>query len=350
MVGPAASVQGGMRTVVNQYLSYENWKSTGIRYIPTYVEASNLKKLLFFGIHFLRLLAVGLIWKPDVIHMHVSERGSFWRKAMVLRLFRRLGAKTVLHHHGAEFFRFYEGASSETKRFIEKTVEMADVNLVLSNYHCGLMKDRFPKGNFKVLYNAMIPENGNVYDPDAAGILFVGRLGERKGTYDLIAALSQLDHRLPAEIKVYFCGDGEEEKVKNLLEEKNLMHRAAHVGWCAKEQLRQIFRQSMLFILPSYHEGLPMSLLEAMFAGLPCICTNVDGIPEAVTSGKNGLLVEPGNVEQIKNCLWQLVQDRELRKTLGTEAHQTAHQQFLLTNHIETLEKLYSEMEGDPYA
>ena len=344
MTGPAASVQGGMRTVVNQYLSSEHWKAAEIRYIPTYVEASYVEKLLFFGIRFLQIIFVGLIWKPDVLHMHVSERGSFWRKAILLRLFRKFGVKTVLHHHGAEFFPFYEGASAWKRKYIEQTIEMTDVNLVLSSYHLGLMKDRFSQGNFKVLYNAIEPENGNIYDPDATGILFVGRLGERKGTYDLIEALSDLEDKLPSEIKVYFCGDGEVEKVKKLLEEKNLSHRAAHVGWCAKAQLKQFFEQSMLLILPSYHEGLPMSLLEAMYAGIPCIATEVDGIPELIRSGSNGLLVEPGNIEQIKNSLLQLIQNKELRKEFSREGYQTVSRYFLLAEHIKILETLYCEI------
>ena len=341
MVGPAASVQGGMRTVVNQYLACKNWKSTEIRYIPTYVEMVNWKKLLFFCIHFFQILLVGLIWRPDVLHLHVSERGSFWRKAILLRLFRKVGVKTVLHHHGAEFFSFYENTSAPARKYIAKTIEMADINLVLSNYHCGLMKERFRKGNFQVLYNAIEPENDNIYDVDATGILFVGRLGQRKGAYDLIAALSEIEDRLPPKVKIYFCGDGEVDKVKELLEEKNLMHRVVHVGWCTKEQLSQIYKKTMLFVLPSYHEGLPMSLLEAMYAGIPCIASSVDGIPELIQPGNNGLLVEPGNIEQIKTSLLQLTENKELCKKLGRDGYQTIVQNFLIQKHIETLEMLY---------
>lgn len=349
MTGPADTVKGGIRTVVNQYFSNQDWKTVELRYIPTHVEGPILKKALFFMMQFCKLLVAYVAEKPDIIHMHVSERGSFWRKAMVLNTFRKLGVKTVLHHHGAEFFQFYDDASPGNRKRIAKIIEKADTNLVLSNYHCRMMRERFPKGKFKVLYNAIPPVDGVVYNPDASGILFIGRLGERKGTYDLIDALEQLEDSFPPEVKVYFCGDGEVDRVARVIQEKKLEHRVAHIGWCSKELLRQFYRQAMVFVLPSYHEGLPMSLLEAMYAGIPCITTGVDGIPEAVQSGSNGLLVPPGSPEQIQNCLLQLIRDRELRQVLGRNAHQTVCEHFLLKRHIENLETLYSELEGVHY-
>lgn len=344
MTGPAETVKGGMRTVVNQYLSFDGWENIHLRYIPTHMEGSSIKKALFFGLQLLKLLADQVREKADIIHMHVSERGSFFRKSLVLGIFRFLGAKTVLHHHGAEFFPFFDNASPAVRRYIIRTVEKADVNLVLSKYHLGMMQERFPKGKFQVLYNAITPAEGGVYDPEASGILFVGRLGQRKGTYDLVEALAELDDSLPPEVTVSFCGDGEVEKTAALLKQKHLEHRAAHTGWCRREQLQKLYRQSMLFILPSYHEGLPMSLLEAMYAGLPCITTNTDGMPEVVCSGINGLLMEPGNLEQMKDCILKLANDRELRQKLGNNGHMTVREQFLLESHVEKLKNIYSEM------
>ena len=87
-----------------------------------------------------------------------------------------------------------------------------------------------------------------------------------------------------------------------------------------------------------------MSLLEAMYAGIPCIASNVDGIPEVIQSGYNGLLVEPGNVEQIKHCLMTLVQSKEQRATLGQMGYVTIEQKFMLDKHIEDLENMYLEV------
>ena len=344
MTGPDISVKGGMSTVVKQYLSSNHWKAVKLRHIPTYVEGSNLKKALYFAAQYARLLMAGIKEKPAAIHIHVSERGSVWRKSIVLLTFHKLGVKTVLHHHGAEFFDFYDNSSAVGKRMIQKAMGMADLNLVLSGYHCKMMQERFPAAKFKVLHNAIEPTDKSVYDTNVTGILFVGRLGQRKGTFDLVNALIALDDKLPAEIRYYFCGDGDTEIVAQMFRQKDMEHRIAHIGWCSKEQLEEFYRQAMLFILPSYHEGLPMSLLEAMYAGIPCIASNVDGIPEVIQSGYNGLLVESGNVEQIKHCLMTLVQSKEQRATLGQMGYVTIEQKFMLDKHIEDLENMYLEV------
>lgn len=93
-----------------------------------------------------------------------------------------------------------------------------------------------------------------------------------------------------------------------------------------------------------------MSLLEAMYAGIPCVTTSVDGIPEVVRSGSNGMLVNPGCPSQISSCLQQLVQDREMRKYLGKNAHETVRTQFLLKRHTNDLEALYLQLKGENYA
>lgn len=341
MVGPAAGVKGGIRTVVEQYLSWEHWEQVKLLYVPTYVDGFAVKKLLFFLAGLFRIIGILLTRRVDVVHLHVSERGSFWRKAMVLSLGKAAGAKVILHHHGAEFFDFYEKASPRVKKRIAGVIRRADENIVLSRYHCRMMEQRFPQGKFMVLYNAVSGTEARLYHPEARGIAFVGRLGQRKGTYDLIRAMEAMEPELPPDIRFFFCGDGEVEQVSGLLREKGLMHRVGHLGWCSKDELRALLARSMVYILPSYHEGLPMSLLEAMYAGLPCVATNVDGIPEAIHSGSNGILVEPGDPAQISAALLRLVRSPGERMALGEAARHTVQTTFLLAPQVEKLTALY---------
>ena len=153
--------------------------------------------------------------------------------------------------------------------------------------------------------------------------------------------MEAMEPELPPDIRFFFCGDGEVEQVSGLLREKGLMHRVGHLGWCSKDELRALLARSMVYILPSYHEGLPMSLLEAMYAGLPCVATNVDGIPEAIRSGSNGILVEPGDPAQISAALLRLVRSPGERMALGEAARHTVQTTFLLEPQVEKLTALY---------
>lgn len=347
MAGPAASVRGGMRRVVDQYLSCDRWGQIELRYVPTYVEGPALKKLLFFACGFLRIGAVCVTRQADILHLHVSERGSFWRKALLLTVGRWMGVRTVLHHHGAEFFDFFEQSSASVRRIITGVIERADLNLVLSEYHCQIMRSKFPKGNFAVLYNAVDASDGTLYRPGSRGIAFVGRLGQRKGTYDLIRAMERIEDVLPPDIRFFFCGDGDVEAVSQLLRDRGLSHRVGHLGWCSREQLASILLEAMLFVLPSYHEGLPMSVLEAMSAGIPCIVSGVDAIPEVIRSGSNGLLIEPGAPGQIADAILRLVRDPDARRTLGENGQRTVRESFLLEMHVERLKQMYQKLKDE---
>jgi glycosyltransferase involved in cell wall biosynthesis len=94
------------------------------------------------------------------------------------------------------------------------------------------------------------------------------------------------------------------------------------VGWINAEECQQLLSSSDVFILPSYHEGLPVAMLEAMAWGLPVIVSPVGGIGDVVKHHLTGLLVEPGNVQQLMAAMQSLIQDEHLRLKLGQQARQ----------------------------
>lgn len=346
MVGPHESVKGGIRTVVDNYLSWEQWKKTEIIYVPTFIEKNNLYKIAFFLFHYMQIIWICCTKKIDIVHLHVAERGSFYRKALVLLLCRRMGIRTVLHHHGAEFIPFYEKSGHKAKQFIERTVYLADLNLVLSEYQKNEMEKLFPYAAFQVIYNT-VPEYGkNQYNPKATGILFVGRLGERKGIYDVLQAFKNCEQFLDKNVKLYLCGDGDIKKVKERIRTLRLQNRIAHIGWCSKEKLKKYYQNAMFYILPSYHEGLPMALLEAMSYGIPCIGSRVAAIPEVLEDRKSGMLVTPGDIEGIRKAMLYLIQNQDVRCSMGECGYQVIRNRFLIEQGIEELEKIYDSIKA----
>ena len=347
MVGPHKSVKGGIRTVVDNYLNWEEWGKIKIYYVPTFIEKNNIIKVLFYGFHFMVIVFLCILKKVDIVHLHVSERGSFYRKAFIIDFCRKLKIKTILHHHGAEFMDFYDSSNLKGKRSIERILALTDINIVLSKYQKREMEKKFPDARFIVLYNAVAGNVENCYNTEAVNILFVGRLGRRKGIFDLLEVVEKIDYMLDRKIVLDICGDGEVEKVRRKIEEKRLGHRVVHLGWCSRKELEEHYSNAMLYVLPSYYEGLPMSVLEAMSHGVPCVASRVAAIPEVIQEGHNGLLVEPGNIEGIRKAVECLVNDPKLRKRLGEKGYESIQKKFLLDDGMNKLQKIYYTLKSE---
>ena len=145
-------------------------------------------------------------------------------------------------------------------------------------------------------------------------------LGKRKGTYDLIDAFEQIAPRHP-NARLVLPGDGEIDEVKAVIAERGLQDVIEVPGWVSGAAQDELWNRTDVYTLPSYNEGLPGSVLEAMSAGLPCVSTPVGGIPEAVIDGETGYLVEAGDVPALAGALEKLVADEELRLSMGAAGH-----------------------------
>lgn len=344
MVGPDLSVKGGIRTVAAQCLAWQRWKNVELRYIPVYVEKTFLYKILFFLKGCLQIWLFCFTKQVDVLHLHMAERGSFYRKALIQAVCRMTKVKVVLHHHGAEFLDFYDRSRSWKRAWIYSTIKKAHVNLVLGEYQRGQMKKRFPTASFQIQYNVVTVPDANNYRIDATGILFVGRMGKRKGIYDLLKAVSECENRLEKNIKLYLCGDGETKKVQETVNRLGIQDRIEYIGWVSQDRMKRIYQDTMMMILPSYHEGLPMALLEAMAQGIPCIASNTDAVPELIEDGQSGILVEPGNVAEIRQALLYLATNPQARERIGESGYRRVKNKFRLEKGMKGLQEAWEDI------
>lgn len=249
-----------------------------------------------------------------------------------------------MHHHAAEFESFYASLSPKQKKYVNDTLEMADLNIVLSNRLISMITDKAPKAKVRVLYNAVETYERNPYNSEAKNVLFLGRLGERKGTYDLLKAIKKLDEKLPLDIRFYLCGDGEVDTVKSVVREYGIEHRIAHIGWIDGMQKAEYISNSIMNVLPSYNEGLPMSILETMSHGIPNISTSIASIPEVICDGKNGILIEPGDIDKLADSIAMLVCDEERRFSISQQAWRDITINFALNVHISRLKNYLGEL------
>ncbi len=190
--------------------------------------------------------------------------------------------------------------------------------------------------------------------------VFLGRIGKRggaldvaksiisfpkqdKGAFDLIKAFAALPESDRNCAELVLAGNGDLEIAQQLIQELAVEEQITICAWLSPAQRDALLAAADAFILPSYNEGLPMSMLEAMAWGLPVIVTPVGGIPEVVNHNQNGLLVQPGNQEQLVQAMQNLIRDENLRISLGTAARRRV-ECFDVKNYIASLFALYTSV------
>ena len=221
---------------------------------------------------------------------------------------------------------------------------MADLNIVLSQRLVQMIKEKSPEAKVKVLYNAVNVPQTNPYNVLSHNVLFLGRLGKRKGTYVLLEAIRKLNETLPVDVKFYLCGDGEVEEVKKKVKEMGITQRIAHIGWIDGQQKKNFMAQSMMNVLPSYNEGLPMTILETMAHGIPNISTNIASIPEVLHDGENGFLITPGDTATLYDRILCLSTNTELRMELSRKSYELIKNSFSLDVNIGKLKGIYARI------
>jgi glycosyltransferase involved in cell wall biosynthesis len=153
-------------------------------------------------------------------------------------------------------------------------------------------------------------------------ILFLGAYGVRKGVYDLLDAIGQVRNE-GHDVRVRIVGPpefpDETERLAAGVRDRGLTDAVALIGPVPSDDVSRELREADIFCLPSYREGLPMAILEAMAAGLPVVATPVGGIPDVVRDNESGLLLAAGDVGGLAAALAELARDPELRHRLGEQ-------------------------------
>lgn len=293
---------GGVSTVLECYDKYFD----GLRHIPTWKYTNVLNKAWFFFYHWVELVLM-LVFdrRLRIVHIHTAAGASFKRKMIIAKTARILGKKVILHMHAADFREYY--AESDKQDWIRNSINVCDKLIVLSpqwrDYFISIGIDM---KKIIILNNIVsMPEaNSKVCeDKPPVRMLFMGTLSKRKGIRDLLSVIIEHHDELRGKYMLRFGGNEDEEIIKKILADNNLYDVAKFEGWVTGKKKQQLQEWANTYILPSYNEGLPISILEAMAYGMPIISTPVGGIPEVVKPGINGILVEPGNKDEIWRAL-----------------------------------------------
>jgi glycosyltransferase involved in cell wall biosynthesis len=132
--------------------------------------------------------------------------------------------------------------------------------------------------------------------------------------------------------------------VKQLLKDYQIEDMVEVLGWINVHEKEELLRKADMLVLPSYHEGLPMAILEAMNFSLPVISTYVGGIPELIQHGENGYLIEPGDIEGLTKSLEILIHDQNTIVTMGEKNRTLIHNQFDINMLMKELSHMYQRL------
>lgn len=305
VIGPSPTrSKGGMATVIKDLKDDKELNDkVEIDVYESFIDGIFLKRVLYSVYAYVRFCITKRGY--DVYHIHAASKGSTFRKRYYVKAIKKWKKKLIFHVHGAQYMEFYRRCSAKQKKKVLKILQSADIVIALSeewkkkfNQELGITNCvSLPNGiDTKKYATALcsVEDNKNNF-------LFLGRLGERKGAYDLVNAV-ELAAKYNSSIKIFMAGDGEVEKVKELVERKKLENNVSIVGWVDFNKKIELLKKSATLILPSYNEGLPMAILEAMASGKVIISTTVGAIPEVIQE-KNGILVKPGDVEALADAI-----------------------------------------------
>lgn len=350
MLGTRADTMGGISAVVNVYRAAGLFDRFRIRYLATHRDGSSGAKLWIFARALVTYLALLLTGRVGLIHVHLASRASFWRKCAFMLPAFALRIPTIIHLHGGGFADFYEKECSALgKRFVRYVFNTASRIVVLSSAWQHWVSAMCSNPMVEAVYNpVLVPEKPSSWSARNNGeVLFLGRICKPKGTYDLVDAASQLRASIDG-FRILMGGEGDVEEIGAHAASLGVTDNVQLLGWVKGLDKEQHFSSARVYALPSYHEGLPMSVLEAMAAGLPVISTTIGGIPDAVSDGVEGFLVRPGDIDMLANRLERLLSDDELAMRMGTAARNKVITTFSTEAVMPRVEKIYNELGFNP--
>jgi len=321
MLGPfegKGRFRGGICTVVNALLEQKpQMQECGVELLPFDTcriqrENKTAGKLNLSNIrNFFKLLGDEIVYireqKPDVFYLHSSVGLALLKDLLELRKAKKkTGIKTVLHIHFAEVEKIFTGIKPLDRWMLSAIGTYVDSLVLLSRQTLEQFVELgIPREKCHLLYNfASVSfteqELQEKQSREERKLLFVGSIDERKGIYDLLTVLQQVDK--PYRLRV--CGGFENDQAKERFEAlaKGLEDKVVFLGFVDGEEKRKVFLDTDVLLLPSYGEGLPMVILEAMEAGCGVITTDVGAIPEIVRP-ENGVIIQPGDLEALRKSI-----------------------------------------------
>lgn len=284
------------------------------------------------------------------VHVNMAERLDFVRESIVLLACRALGVPTVLHLHAAQLHHSYRRWPAPVRALVRWIFSLPRSCVVLGQVSADFVTRelRVPAERVEVVFNGVPRLDVERRQPGVAGVsrvLFVGNLSERKGVADLLQALAH-PALAAVPLQLVLVGGGDAEGYARQAERLGVADKVCFHGWADQEQLHRLLAQADTLVLPSYDEGLPLAILEALAHGVAVVCTPVGEIPQVLAHRHSACFVEPGEPASIAQGLAEVLGDPQLRERLELNGRALYDARFSLQRFATAIARIHQRQFG----
>lgn len=351
ILGPARTAMSGVTTHLNLLL--DSPLARGFDLVHFQVGSEGRRetaagRLLRWLASPLALAAAIVRHRPRIVHINTSLNArAYWRDLGHLVVARALGCRVIWQVHGGALPLAFVRGVPPAAALLRMTLRWPEVLVVLASVEVDAYRAFVPDRTVIAIPNGIDP--GPPTAPASsrpAGPLrlcYVGRLADGKGLFEALDALAaSLSRGLDARLEI--AGSGPlEAALRARVAALNLDRRVVFAGPVFGADKLALFARSDAFVLPSYSEGLPYALLEAMAAGLPAIATPVGAIPDVMTDGVHGRLVPVRDAEAIAAAIESLG-DRAALARMGHASRRRVLEGYSIDRLVERFHELYARL------
>lgn len=321
LCGPARAALSGVSTHVNLLMGSRLAEDFDVVFFQ--VGSEGRRENAFTRWARLAFSPLALIWaitwrQVAIVHLNTSlNLRAYWRDVAYLLVAKLLGMRVVYQVHGGELPEEFFAESPARTAFLRWTLGLPDLVLVLASAELAAYRAFVPHQEVVALPNgvdcapyARVPTVRSRRN-QPLNLVYVGRLAREKGLYEALQGVRIAQH-LGVDARIVLAGEGAEAAgLREHAESLGLGSSARFVGPVFGEDKVRTLAGADVAILPSWSEGLPYALLEAMAAGIPVLATPVGAIPDVMTDGLHGLLVPRRDAAAIGTAIAKLAFDRE---------------------------------------
>lgn len=355
LLGPSLTAVSGVSTHLNQLLQSPLAVEFNLIHFQVGGEGrseTSVTKLVRLFLSPLQFFTEVVNKKPQIVHLNTSlEQKSYWRDIAYLLIAKALGKKVIYQVHGGALPQVFFKNSRFLTNILKWILLSTDVVVLLSQEELHAYQNFVRDHYLEVIPNAI--EIGidahwklNLSSQDKPlKLIFVGRLAEVKGIFQIIEALALVRAR-GRDIHLVIAGSGPDMKrLQALVDDKNLNAYASFAGAVYGEEKDRLWREADLFVFPTYHrEGLPYAILESMAARTPPIVSPVGAIPDVMKDGVHGYFVPSRNPEALAEIIERLDDDRDLISKMGQACRERIKDYYTVTRLAEDFRNLYRNL------